>query len=235
MQPAPNPSHHNITLALTSVHNDRPYDVETLGGTIITLRKNVFVPDQLTLDFVDFCRQFIATHSAIDHVADLGTGSGVIAVTLANLYTNKNFSAFDISSEALALARHNAQKNGLHNINFVTNKPTQWLPSNYQPPIDLIVSNPPFIGIEEWGSPSLFSKFPDCQRQPLHAMKTTDQYGISEYIAITKAAAKKNVRWIIFRPNGDYIDELIRALNNYSVDITTAYTPNGCPVMILQL
>ncbi len=75
-------------------------------------------------------------------VADLGTGSGAIAVTLALERPAVRIVAVDISPEALALARSNATALGAGNVVLVRGDWADALPRGR---FDLIVSNPPYI------------------------------------------------------------------------------------------
>ncbi|MCG6934804.1 MAG: peptide chain release factor N(5)-glutamine methyltransferase [Proteobacteria bacterium] len=76
-------------------------------------------------------------------IADLGTGSGAIALALASERPACAIIATDLSAEALAVARTNAQELNLHNITFVEG---DWLaPLQDEPPFQLIVSNPPYV------------------------------------------------------------------------------------------
>ena len=78
-------------------------------------------------------------------VWDLGTGSGIIGITLACERPDCHVLASDISIEALAVAQQNAQTLNAHNITFdcgswfAVNHPI--LPHDF----DVIVSNPPYI------------------------------------------------------------------------------------------
>jgi release factor glutamine methyltransferase len=71
-------------------------------------------------------------------VLDLGTGSGIIAITLSQQYPKWEVSASDQSSEALSLAKLNAKSP----INFYYGSWFEPLPKKK---FDLIVSNPPYI------------------------------------------------------------------------------------------
>lgn len=72
---------------------------------------------------------------------DLCTGSGCIAVALASL-GGLTVTAVDLSEDALALAAHNAVKNGVQNsVTFVQSDMFEAVDGEY----DLIVSNPPYI------------------------------------------------------------------------------------------
>lgn len=84
---------------------------------------------------------------------DLGTGSGCIAISLAHelatIYSKQwQVTALDFSTEALAVAKRNAQLNAVNNIQFLH---SDWFSvlngseTTERPLFDVIVSNPPYI------------------------------------------------------------------------------------------
>ncbi len=75
-------------------------------------------------------------------VADLGTGSGAIALALARESAAASVVASDASADALAVARRNADKHGIANVRFVHG---DWLTPLAGEQFDVIVSNPPYI------------------------------------------------------------------------------------------
>lgn len=75
-------------------------------------------------------------------VADLGTGSGAIALALASEKPLWNILATDQSEQALAIAQKNAEKCQLTNISF---KQGRWFEPLEQCRYDIIISNPPYI------------------------------------------------------------------------------------------
>jgi release factor glutamine methyltransferase len=79
--------------------------------------------------------------------ADLGTGSGAVALALAHERAHANIYATDASDAALQVARNNAQRLALANISFHQGNWCTALPCN---DFDVIVSNPPYIGEIEW-------------------------------------------------------------------------------------
>ncbi|MGC9383583.1 MAG: peptide chain release factor N(5)-glutamine methyltransferase [Kosmotogaceae bacterium] len=76
--------------------------------------------------------------------ADIGTGSGAIAITLAKTFQGSVIYATDISAGALELAKENARLNGINNINFLQGDCLKPL-KPYLEEIEVIVSNPPYI------------------------------------------------------------------------------------------
>ena len=77
-------------------------------------------------------------------VADVGTGTGAIALALKQERPDAIVVATDISADALELARENANANELE-IELVEGD----LLAGVSGPLDLIVSNPPYVGDEE--------------------------------------------------------------------------------------
>jgi release factor glutamine methyltransferase len=77
-------------------------------------------------------------------VVDVGTGSGAIALALKQERPDAIVVATDISADALALARENATANEL-DVRFLQGD----LLEGVDGPLDLVVSNPPYVGAEE--------------------------------------------------------------------------------------
>ena len=80
-------------------------------------------------------------------VADIGTGSGAIAIAVAHEWPRARLTATEISASALELARSNAERTGFAN-------PIRFLQGDLLAPIsgerfDLIVSNPPYVPVSD--------------------------------------------------------------------------------------
>ena len=88
-----------------------------------------------------------ALSMAFATVADIGTGSGCLAVTIAAEFPRARVVATDISAPALAVARANALRYGVaERIEF---QETSYL-DGMAGPFDLIVSNPPYVTDDEY-------------------------------------------------------------------------------------
>lgn len=78
---------------------------------------------------------------------DIGTGSGCIAIALAKELPAALVYASDISAKALTVAKQNAERLGFsQRLQFIESDLLQALPSQA---FDLIISNPPYIGLHE--------------------------------------------------------------------------------------
>ena len=75
---------------------------------------------------------------------DIGTGSGCIAIALAKRFVNAEVIAFDVSEEALQIAKENAESNGA-NVTFVHDDVMNPTSDYFNQPVDLVVSNPPYV------------------------------------------------------------------------------------------
>lgn len=93
-------------------------------------------------------------------IADLGTGSGAIALAIAKERPHAHVVATDASIAALSVARRNAQANAIGNVGF---RQGSWLLPLADERFDLIASNPPYIAE---GDPHLRS----LQHEPAMAL-----------------------------------------------------------------
>jgi len=75
-------------------------------------------------------------------VLDLGTGTGAIALAIAQNRSNAQVTAVDFSAEALSVAQENAQNLGLARVRLIQ---SNWFSRLQDEKFDVIVSNPPYI------------------------------------------------------------------------------------------
>jgi len=99
---------------------------------------------------LDFTRQRQAAGRPVQRVADVGTGSGILALALARTLPDAHVYALDLSPAALAVARENAARllAASRAITFLESDLLDALPEQ----VDLIVANLPYIGREEYAS-----------------------------------------------------------------------------------
>ena len=77
-------------------------------------------------------------------VWDIGTGSGCIAIALAKRFPLVEVKAFDVSERALATASQNAINNKVH-VDFVCDDVLHPCSEIWSQPVDVVISNPPYI------------------------------------------------------------------------------------------
>jgi release factor glutamine methyltransferase len=116
-------------------------------GLDFQVDSRVLIPRPETEELVDHvCREFATTDSLT--FADLGTGSGILAVTLAHLFPRARCVAVDIESGALELARSNGCIHGVAGRLLMVQ--ADFLTPFTASCLDLVVSNPPYVTEREY-------------------------------------------------------------------------------------
>ena len=151
-------------------------------------------------------------------VADLGTGSGAIAVTLALERPKATVTALDLSPAALNVASQNAARLGADNVRFIASDWFAALPASE--PFDLIVSNPPYVAADD---PHLAQG--DVRFEPLSALASGPD-GLDDIRLITRQAPArlKPGGWLLFEHGWDQAEaarELLVAAGFRTVDSFT--------------
>ncbi len=83
-------------------------------------------------------------------VADLGTGSGCIAIALAVARPDLRLHALDLSEDALGVARDNAKRHRVSDRIAFTHADLAAPPADWEGRMDAVLSNPPYVAEEEW-------------------------------------------------------------------------------------
>lgn len=117
-------------------------------------------------------------------IADLGTGTGAIALAIASERPQCKVVATDISKAALAVARRNATALGLTNVSF---REGNWFgalaaPKTARSRFHLLMSNPPYIAAHEWAESD-----PELQFEPRIALDGGED-GLDAYRVLTSMA-----------------------------------------------
>ena len=119
--------------------------VEFCGHTFLC-DKRAMVPRPETEQLVEVLIADCGLRIADWKILDVGTGSGVIALTLAKEFPEAKISGVDISEDALALARENAARLGLSDwVRFFKSNLLEDVDGNF----DLIVANLPYIAAQD--------------------------------------------------------------------------------------
>ena len=108
--------------------------------------KRALVPRPETEQLIELLITHFKSEIADSRMIDVGTGSGIIALTLAAEFPKAEIVGADISEDALMLARENAERLGLADrVHFLQSN----LLESVRPQVDLIVANLPYVSTED--------------------------------------------------------------------------------------
>ncbi len=137
---------------VSELKSGKPYQ-QILGetefyGMKFFVDENVLIPRPETEELLEIAIREIKKSKFIIQglkILDIGTGSGIIPLVLKKYFPEAEVSSIDFSEKALETAKKNADYHQL-SINFIHKDYLHFeLIDNY----DIIISNPPYIGIEE--------------------------------------------------------------------------------------
>ncbi|OBW41131.1 Release factor glutamine methyltransferase [Chryseobacterium sp. MOF25P] len=137
---------------ISELKTGKPY-LQILGetefyGMKIFVDENVLIPRPETEELLEITIQKISNlKSQISNlqVLDIGTGSGIIPLVLKKHFPEAEVTSIDFSKKALEVAKKNADLHQLE-INFIH---ADYLSLELNKNFDIIISNPPYIGIDE--------------------------------------------------------------------------------------
>lgn len=164
-------------------------------GLTFRVDRRALVPRPETEGLVDAALAIDGLDTA--RVADLGTGGGCIAVTLAVRRGRLRLHALDRSAPAIELARENARDHGVRErIEFVVSDFAA-APADWNGRLDLVLSNPPYVGEAEWRTLE-----PEVRLHDPREALVPGPSGLEAYGSLLPAAAR------LLRPGGTLILEL---------------------------
>ena len=120
-------------------------------GMPITVNKQVLIPRPETEELVSWIIEDVDKNEAT--ILDIGTGSGCIAISLAKKLNNAVVSAIDISTRAIEVAKKNTLINNVNiefsRVDVLNFEDNSDLHHKWQSKFDIIVSNPPYVRMQE--------------------------------------------------------------------------------------
>lgn len=192
-------------------------DLEQIKQDIASWR-----PVQYILGYADFCGMQLEVNSAVliprpeteelvewvgsesaegARILDVGTGSGVIAISLARSLKGSRVWALDISAEALSVARRNGQLYA-PNVEFVRGDALADFSGVVAESLDVVVSNPPYIPLSD----KVLMRPNVVEYEPQLALFVSDDDPLIFYRSIARTARK------MLREGGKLYYEIYEAL-----------------------
>ena len=113
------------------------------GDILIKVSPDVLIPRPETEELVQMICAVLPKEKP-SRIWDIGTGSGCIAIALAKYFENAEVVGFDVAEEALKMAKQNAESNGVK-VTFVHDDVLHPTSEYFNQPVDLVVSNPPYV------------------------------------------------------------------------------------------
>ncbi len=172
----------------------------------LKVNHHVLIPRPETELLVETAIELLASHSSTSlKLADLGTGSGAIAIALARHNQHWQITAVDINADALAVARQNGSDMQLANIQFQLGS---WCDGLNVAEYDMIVANPPYVAA---GDSHLQQG--DLVFEPSIALVSQDKglSDICQIIAQSKVCLKKDA-WLLMEHGFNQSDEVVQLL-----------------------
>ena len=159
-----------------------------------------------------------------EHILDIGTGSGCIAISLANKMSQGNVTAWDISNEALAVATENSKANNSP-VTFEQIDILAYQPTDAQ--FDIIVSNPPYI--KEVEKEQMYSNVLDWEPHTALFVPDNDPLLFYRTIAEKGLAMLRSGGHLYFeinRAHGKETMEMLAALGYTSIELRKDFADN---------
>jgi len=140
----------------------------------------VLIPRPETEELVDVALSELARDVATPLIVDLGCGSGAIGLALVSELRDRGvvatLVAVDESADALAVAKANARKHRVLTASFVQSSWFGELDASLRGSVDLIVSNPPYVGGNDFEDLD-----PVLRYEPLGALVAPDSHGYAGF------------------------------------------------------
>jgi len=139
--------HYQLKQAVERLLSGEPVQYVTgmarFDDLLIKLSPAVLIPRPETEEMVQKICASLPKEKSL-RIWDIGTGSGCIAIALAKHFVNAEVIGFDVSEAALQIAKENSESNGVK-VTFVQDDVLNPQSEFFSQPVDLVVSNPPYV------------------------------------------------------------------------------------------
>ncbi|NOX42552.1 MAG: peptide chain release factor N(5)-glutamine methyltransferase [Gammaproteobacteria bacterium] len=194
----------------------------------LDINKDTLIPRPETETLVTCALEKIPRDKSI-RIADIGTGSGAIALAIASERPACTITATDICESALIIAKNNAVRLSLSNLEFHCGN---WFEPIQNELFDIVISNPPYIANND---PHLQKG--DLRFEPIFALRSGHD-GLDAIRHIIRNAKKHLIKdgWLLLEHGYDQRDRLITLLkdNEYSNIIWHNDIQNQARVILAQ-
>ncbi len=171
------------------------------------INQSVLVPRPETELLIENAIEIFKNHES-PNILELGTGSGIISIVLQKELSNPCITAIDISEEALRIAKMNAQKHKISDIQFIA---SDWFSEIKNKKFDLIISNPPYVDRSKLSKEELFG----IVMEPDIALYSENN-GVSDLEYIIKKAPEylEDGGWLILEHGHDQSSYCVSEMRN---------------------
>lgn len=184
---------------------------ELFHGLKLEVNPDVLIPRPETEELVEW---ILDAETSAKMVLDIGTGCGCVAIALAKSLPDAEVEALEVSEKAIAVAKRNAVNNQvavtIFQMDILKNAPEK----NY----DLIVSNPPYVGLDE--KHLMIANV--LEHEPHLALFSEDPLLFYKRIAQLAVAHLNENGWLYFEMNEFYapqIADILRELHFSEIEI----------------
>lgn len=181
----------------------------------LAVTRDTLIPRPETELLVELALQAMPESRSV-RVADIGTGTGAVALAIASERPQSTLVATDISAAALQVARGNATRLGVRNVEFREGDLCAPLHAEV---FDIIVSNPPYV---RNGDPHLEQG--DIRFEPISALVAGP--GGLDVIKRLAACARDHLTeggWLLMEHGHDQAGEVRRLLSRYGYNEITSH------------
>lgn len=193
----------------------------------IYVDKSTLIPRIETSELIDKAIEYIKKlNIKHDEIADICTGSGIIALFLKKEFKNSKVYASDIHEDTLNVAKKNFSDNNLEIETFIGDKTKPFLENDIK--LDVLISNPPYVKNMD----DIDEKVKN--NEPLDAIYTPKGIEFYEDFFINEERLMNEKYFMAFEINYDQEEELTKLIEKYLKNVYYKFEKDfyGLPRML---